>query len=78
MHSSCVKLIARDVSYSLKIITEDPQLYPSFTMCALFVPFYGADGLTSMSPNMTEKFLANEDFMDHILELKQSFEDENG
>ena len=73
-----MKLIAQEVSYSQKIITEDPQLYPSFTMCALFVPFYGADGVTSMSPNMTEMFMANKDFMDHILELKQSYEDGNG
>ena len=53
-------------------------MYPSFTMCALYVPFYGAEGITSMSPNLTEKFLANKDFMNHILQLKHSYEGENG
>ena len=78
VYSSAVKLIAQDVSYSQKIITEDPQMYPSFTMCALYVPFYGADAITSMSQNLTEKFQANKDFRDHILQLKHSYETENG
>ena len=78
VYTSGVKLIAQEVGYSQKIITEDPQMYPSFTMCALYVPFYGAEGVTSMSPNLTEKFLANKDFMNNILELKHSYEDENG
>ena len=69
VYSSAVKLIAQDVSYSQKIITEDPQMYPSFTMCALYVPFYGADALTSMSENLTEKFLVNENFKELILQL---------
>ena len=78
VYSSAVKLIAQDVSYSQKIITEDPQMYPSFTMCALYVPYYGADGITSMSQNLTEKFLVNKNFKEHILQLKHSYEDENG
>ena len=76
VYSSGTKLAAQEVGYSQKIITEDPQMYPSFTMCALYVPFYGAEGLTSMSSNLTEKFLANKDFMDHILELKHSYQEE--
>ena len=78
VYNCTMKLVAQDVGYSQKIITEDPQMYPSFTMCALFVPFYGAEGITSMSQNLTEKFLANKDFMDHILELKHSLENKNG
>ena len=78
VYSSAVKLIAQDVSYSQKIITEDPQMYPSFTMCALYVPFYGADKLTTMSQNLTEKFLVNKNFKEHILQLKHSYEDKNG
>ena len=48
------------------------------TMCAYYVPFFGPDNVASMSSNMTEVFIAHKVLMDHIIELKHSYEDENG
>ena len=73
-----MKLMARDVSFSQKIIKEDPQMYPSFTMCATYLPFFGPDRVSSMSQNLTEVYIAHEDMMDNIIELRHSYEDENG
>ena len=78
IYISCVKLMARDVSFSQKIIKEDPQMYPSFTMCATYLPFFGPDRVSSMSQNLTEVYIAHEDMMDNIIELRHSYEDENG
>ena len=78
IYISCLKLMARDVSFSQRIIKEDPQMYPIFTMCAYYVPFFGPDNVASMSSNMTEVFIAHKVLMDHIIELKHSYEDENG
>ena len=78
IYISCVKLMARDVSFSQKIIKEDPQMYPSFTMCATYLPFFGPDRVSSMSQNLTEVYIAHEDMMDNIIELIHSYEDENG
>ena len=78
IYISCLKLMAHNVSFSQKIIKEDPQMYPTFTMCAYYVPFFGPDNVASMSSNMTEVFIAHKVLMDHIIELKHSYEDENG
>ena len=77
IYISCLKLMARDVSFSQKIIKEDPQMYPSFTMCAIYLPFFGPDAIVSMSSNLTEILTANKDLMDYIIVLKHTYEDEN-
>ena len=78
IYISCLKLMARDVSFSQRIIKEDPQMYPSFTMCAYYYPFFGPDSVASMSSNLTEVFIVNKDLIGHIIKLKHSYEDENG
>ena len=52
-------------------------MYPSFTMCAIYLPFFGPDAIVSMSSNLTEILTANKDLMDYIIVLKHTYEDEN-
>ena len=77
IYISSMKLRAREVSFSQKIIKEDPQMYPSFSMCAYYFPFFGPDSIIMMSSNLTEWFRAHEVLFDHILDLQHVYEDEN-
>ena len=78
IYISCLKLMARDVSFSQKIIKEDPQMYPSFTMCVAYYPFFGPDMVAAWSRNLTEVFIAHKVLIDRITELTHQYENENG
>ena len=78
VYNSCLKLMAGDVSFSQRIIKEDPQMYPSFTMCVAYYPFFGPDMVASWSRNLTEVFIAHKVLIDRITELTHQYENENG
>ena len=78
IYFSCVKLKASDVSFSQKVLQEDPQMYPSFMICATYSPFFGPDAIASMSSNLTEIYNAHKVLIEHIILLRHQYEDENG
>ena len=78
IYISSMKLKAREVSFSQRVIQEDPQMYPSFMICAHYSPFFGPDAIASMSSNLTEIYNAHKVLIEHIILLRHQYEDENG
>ena len=78
IYISCSKLKAREVSLSQRVLQEDPQMYPTFMMCAIYSPFFGPDAIASMSSNLTEIYNAHKVLIERIIFLRHHYEDENG
>lgn len=77
MYESGKKLDAREVAYAQSIVTQEEQLYPSITICPYYFPFWGPDGVTNMSSNMTRIYEANKFLKDMLIRVDHGYEKGN-